>query len=137
MAHLRVRDSAALIPNHDRQWVQRSRRLLLISMVLVSIYSSHQSVLFVALRELTASAKMADSERADTIPLAEINTQEYATPASQTVDSVPPLDKITLLRLICSGYSFFCAGVNDGSLGPLIPYLLSTYDLNTNRVSIV
>jgi fucose permease len=106
-------------------------------MVLVSIYSSHQSVLFVALRELTASAKMADSERADTIPLAEINTQEYATPASQTVDSVPPLDKITLLRLICSGYSFFCAGVNDGSLGPLIPYLLSTYDLNTNRVSIV
>ena len=48
-----------------------------------------------------------------------------------------PLTFDTKLRLIVAGYSFFCAGVNDGSLGPIIPYLLTTYNINTNFVSIV
>ena len=47
------------------------------------------------------------------------------------------LTRATKMRLICAGYSFFCAGVNDGSLGPIIPYLLSSYNINTNFVSIV
>lgn len=55
----------------------------------------------------------------------------------QQVNAVPSIDRATLLKLICAGYSFFCAGINDGSLGPLIPYLLRSYSINTNFVSIV
>ncbi len=55
----------------------------------------------------------------------------------QTVDAQHPIDGATLLKLMCSGYSFFCAGVNDGSLGPLIPYLLRSYGISTNFVSIM
>ena len=38
---------------------------------------------------------------------------------------------------ISIGYAFFCAGVNDGSLGPLIPYLLASYNISTSFISIV
>lgn len=48
-----------------------------------------------------------------------------------------PLDFATKAKLVCAGYSFFCAGVNDGSLGPIIPYLLKSYNIGTNFVSIV
>ena len=34
----------------------------------------------------------------------------------------PSLDKRTLLRLVSAGFSFLVAGVNDGSLGVLIPW---------------
>ena len=57
--------------------------------------------------------------------------------APSTVDTQPPIDRATLVRLVCAGYSFYCAGVNDGSLGPLIPYLIRSYSINTNFVSIV
>lgn len=57
--------------------------------------------------------------------------------AQQSVDAQPPIDRSTLLPLICAGYSFFCAGVNDDSLGPLIPYLIRSYSIGTNFVSIV
>ena len=41
------------------------------------------------------------------------------------------------LKLVSSGFSFFCAGVNDGSLGTLIPYLLPAYDIDTGLVAIM
>ena len=55
----------------------------------------------------------------------------------QTVEVVPKMKRGDLLRVLTSGYFFFCAGVNDGSIGPLIPYLLQAYDINTNFVSIL
>ncbi|KAL3469202.1 major facilitator superfamily domain-containing protein [Aspergillus californicus] len=42
-----------------------------------------------------------------------------------------------LLKLISAGFSFFVAGVNDGSLGALIPYIRQEYTIDTNMVSIV
>ena len=62
------------------------------------------------------------------------NTQ---TAQGHEINAELPLTRATKLRLICAGYSFFCAGVNDGSLGPIIPYLLTSYHINTNFVSIV
>ncbi|PWY73052.1 MFS transporter, partial [Aspergillus heteromorphus CBS 117.55] len=41
------------------------------------------------------------------------------------------------LKLIASGFSFFVAGVNDGSLGSLLPYVLQTYGISTNLVVVV
>ena len=54
-------------------------------------------------------------------------------PAS-AVDREPafPFAKVTV-----AGFSFFCAGANDGTLGPLIPYVLSTFRIGTGEVAIM
>ncbi|KAJ6443471.1 MFS transporter [Purpureocillium lavendulum] len=41
------------------------------------------------------------------------------------------------LKLMSAGFSFFVAGVNDGSLGALIPYLIREYAISTAIVSSV
>lgn len=40
-------------------------------------------------------------------------------------------------RLISAGFAFFVAGVNDGSLGALMPYVLQSYRIGTNVVAAV
>ncbi|KAI0024335.1 major facilitator superfamily domain-containing protein [Xylariomycetidae sp. FL0641] len=42
-----------------------------------------------------------------------------------------------VFKLCVAGYSFFCAGVNDGTLGPLIPYILSSFDIGTGEIAII
>lgn len=42
-----------------------------------------------------------------------------------------------LLKIIGAGFSFFCAGVNDGTLGPLIPYMLATFSIGTGEVAVM
>ena len=46
-------------------------------------------------------------------------------------------DLATYLKLISAGFSFFVAGVNDGSIGALVPYIIRDYGLNTAIVSSV
>ncbi|RYO86408.1 hypothetical protein DL766_007845 [Monosporascus sp. MC13-8B] len=51
------------------------------------------------------------------------------------------------LKLVVAGYSFFCAGVgmrslpvsvsNDGTLGPLLPYMLSYWGISAGQVAII
>jgi hypothetical protein len=41
------------------------------------------------------------------------------------------------LKLISAGFSFFVAGINDGSLGSLIPYIRQGYHINTNLIAVV
>ena len=82
-----------------------------------------------------------DAERADGIVLKTL-PKHGPEPAvvedapDQAVASQTPLDRATVLKIISAGYSFFCAGINDGSLGPIIPYLLQSYNIDTNYVSI-
>jgi hypothetical protein len=47
------------------------------------------------------------------------------------------LDKQTLLRLISASFSFFVAGINDGGLGVLIPWVVRDYGINTAILSSV
>ncbi|KAJ5481619.1 Major facilitator superfamily domaingeneral substrate transporter [Penicillium sp. IBT 31633x] len=49
----------------------------------------------------------------------------------------PREPKWLYFKIISAGTSFFVAGVNDGSLGSLIPYVLRTYDIGTNMVAIL
>ncbi|THC94356.1 hypothetical protein EYZ11_006154 [Aspergillus tanneri] len=42
-----------------------------------------------------------------------------------------------LLKLISAGFAFFVAGINDGSLGALIPYIREAYQIDTNLVAVV
>ncbi len=64
--------------------------------------------------------------------------------ASEAQPTAPPevpsemqLSRQTVLRIASAGYSFFVAGVNDGSLGTIIPYLIQAYGINTGIVSSV
>lgn len=52
----------------------------------------------------------------------------------------PPAEqeaKAPYLKLFGAGFSFFCAGVNDGTLGPLVPYILATFSLKTGDIAIM
>ncbi|KAI1342255.1 MFS general substrate transporter [Xylariaceae sp. FL0016] len=42
-----------------------------------------------------------------------------------------------VFKLVVAGYSFFCAGVNDGTLGPLIPYIISSFNVGTGDIAII
>ena len=54
-----------------------------------------------------------------------------------SVDQPTPLSRRVVLKLLSSGFSFFVAGTLDGSLGPLVPYVLMTYDIGTSFISIM
>ncbi|KAL0935608.1 glucose and galactose transporter [Colletotrichum truncatum] len=47
------------------------------------------------------------------------------------------LDTATLFKLVAAGFAFFVSGINDGSVGPLLPYMLRDYDISTAVVSII
>ncbi|RFU81655.1 mfs transporter [Trichoderma arundinaceum] len=47
------------------------------------------------------------------------------------------LSKSVYLKLISAGFSFFVAGVNDGSIGALIPYVIREFNISTAIVSSV
>lgn len=40
-------------------------------------------------------------------------------------------------KLLVAGFSLFCAGANDGTLGPLIPYIINTFHIGTGEVAIM
>ena len=40
-------------------------------------------------------------------------------------------------KLFSSGFSFFVAGVNDGSMGALLPYMLKEYNIGTSFIAIL
>lgn len=42
-----------------------------------------------------------------------------------------------IIQLIATGFSYFFAGANDGSLGALTPYILRTYDIGTQYIAIM
>lgn len=52
-------------------------------------------------------------------------------------DPAEPTVRLLRVKLISSGFSFFIAGINDGSLGALIPYIRIEYGIDINMVSIM
>ncbi|KFY35218.1 hypothetical protein V494_06107 [Pseudogymnoascus sp. VKM F-4513 (FW-928)] len=48
-----------------------------------------------------------------------------------------PLSSFVKLKLSSAAFAFFTAGVNDGSLGALVPYILRTYDIATGSIAIL
>lgn len=54
-----------------------------------------------------------------------------STPAEQ------PQPKWMYPKILSAGVSFFVAGVNDGSLGSLIPYVIRSYNIGTNMVAVL
>lgn len=58
-------------------------------------------------------------------------------PVSTHRSEVPGRDGKLLFQLASCGASFFVAGVNDGSLGALLPYVIRSYGLTTAIASSV
>ncbi|KAI3323063.1 MFS general substrate transporter [Xylariaceae sp. AK1471] len=52
-------------------------------------------------------------------------------------DAIDRESATPFFQLIVAGYSFFCAGVNDGTLGPLIPYILNSFQIGTGEIAII
>ncbi|KAI1108105.1 MFS general substrate transporter [Nemania sp. NC0429] len=87
------------------------------------------------------------TDEAQSYPLTELNDQpvikgsvespieqQQQQPESEVVDRQPATP---VLKLLVAGYSFFCAGVSDGTLGPLIPYILSSFHIGTGEIAII
>lgn len=64
--------------------------------------------------------------------------QDAASPktAEETPQSAPSA-KVPYDKLIGCGFSFFFSGVNDGTLGPLIPYIQDTFSIGTGEIAIM
>lgn len=63
------------------------------------------------------------------------NEQQAAATSSPPENS--KLDRAVYVKIISAGFSFFVAGVNDGSIGALVPYVIRDYGINTAIVSSV
>jgi hypothetical protein len=64
-------------------------------------------------------------------------TSEQPTILQEPGIEEPPQPKWLYPKIISAGLSFFMAGVNDGSLGSLIPYVIRSYSIDTNMVSVL
>ena len=42
-----------------------------------------------------------------------------------------------MLKLICADFSFFYAGTNDGTIGPLLPYILRRYKVDSALATVM
>ncbi|CAG8007456.1 unnamed protein product [Penicillium salamii] len=67
----------------------------------------------------------------------ELSTRISEIPDNGVQDSRPPEVKWMYPKILSAGVSFFVAGVNDGSLGSLIPYIIRTYGIGTNMVAVL
>lgn len=45
--------------------------------------------------------------------------------------------KVPIFKVFTGGFSFFCAGVDGGTLGPLIPYIIKSFTIGTGDVAIM
>ncbi|KAJ5391553.1 hypothetical protein N7509_007043 [Penicillium cosmopolitanum] len=83
---------------------------------------------------------MSTQTQTQTEPETEAIILQTRTSQSQTSTPTPPQDqppKWLYPKILSAGLSFFVAGVNDGSLGSLIPYIIRSYNINTNTIAIL
>ncbi|KAL6924051.1 hypothetical protein ACHAP8_011972 [Fusarium lateritium] len=48
-----------------------------------------------------------------------------------------PQPAIPKFQVLASGFSFFCAGVDGATLGPLLPYIIQSFTINEGEVAII
>lgn len=68
-------------------------------------------------------------------PNATQNTTSNTTPPEITEKRSSFLHNRDSFKLLSVGFSFFVAGINDGSIGALLPYVIREYNINTAIVS--
>ncbi|KAF3217176.1 hypothetical protein TWF106_008013 [Orbilia oligospora] len=85
---------------------------------------------------INASSKTIDFQPHEEI---ELNTRAPSRQSGRAVseDEAIKLTKDTMFKLLSAGFSFFFAGTSDGCLGALIPYILRTYQVNTDMIAVI
>lgn len=68
-------------------------------------------------------------------PIESVSERPVVVEGSQ--DNVSSESKWLRLKIFSCGMSLFVAGFNDGSLGAIIPYMIRSYGIETNKVAIV
>ncbi|XEU97437.1 hypothetical protein FSHL1_002723 [Fusarium sambucinum] len=75
------------------------------------------------------------------IELCQVSEQPNVRGDATSPDSTGPesksLGRVVYFKILSACFSFLVAGVNDGSVGALIPYMIRDYDINTAIVSSV
>ncbi|ESU07555.1 hypothetical protein FGSG_02158 [Fusarium graminearum PH-1] len=86
-------------------------------------------------------ATITQTDTATTEPVFEL--RDVTNPRDGSLDDNPPQsasnkpNTVELLKIFSAGFSFFVAGVNDGSIGALVPHIIRDYDVTTAIVSSV
>lgn len=95
---------------------------------------------------MAVTTTMTETVRADARPASQppsIELEAVPTSGSNCVGDPPAREVASqeqpapVVKLVGSGFSFFCAGVNDGTLGALVPYILSTFAISTGKIAIM
>ncbi|KAI1410923.1 MFS general substrate transporter [Hypoxylon sp. FL1857] len=91
-----------------------------------------------------SSTQTATLTEAQSFPMTELRRPASKDTEASPVEDAPAEADVfrgepatPVLKLVVAGYSFFCAGVNDGTLGPLIPYIISSFGIGTGEVAII
>jgi fucose permease len=63
------------------------------------------------------------------------NIEQGSWSPSPAIEVEAPLTLPIIIKLISCAFAFFVAGINDGSIGALIPYILRFYDIGTGSVT--
>jgi hypothetical protein len=65
------------------------------------------------------------------------STSEEPAALPEPIPETSNQPKWLYMKIISAAVSFFVAGINDGSLGSLIPYVIRTYGIGTNMVAVL
>ncbi|KAK5989433.1 Bypass of stop codon 6-like protein [Cladobotryum mycophilum] len=44
---------------------------------------------------------------------------------------------LPLFKILVAGYSFFCAGIDSATLGPLVPHIMGSFSIGTGHIAII
>ncbi|KOS20020.1 Bypass of stop codon protein 6 [Escovopsis weberi] len=69
--------------------------------------------------------------------MSQVQTEQVELVASPEEEPRFHREKGEYMKILSAGFSFFVAGVNDGSIGALLPYVIKQFHVSTALVSIV
>jgi hypothetical protein len=67
--------------------------------------------------------------------LNDLNQPSSSRPDAETQQQSQPV--IPKVQLLAAGFSFFRAGVDGATLGPLLPYIIQSFTINAGEVAIM
>ncbi|KIL90219.1 hypothetical protein FAVG1_05949 [Fusarium avenaceum] len=84
-----------------------------------------------------ATTTQTETRQADVFELRNLECPAYSTNDTEPPHLSNKPTRAELLKIFSAGFSFFVAGVNDGSIGALIPHIIRDYNVTTAIVSSV
>lgn len=85
----------------------------------------------------TTTTQLEPARAPETIELETSRPAQGPTPPGDEQPAEEKLDRKMIFKLCSAAFCFYVAGVNDGSLGALVPYIIREHDINTAIVSSV